>query len=112
MEHKYTIDEYIISCAPSYQERLHQIKEAILSQDASLQERMSWNMPTFWKEKNIIHFALHKNHIGIYPGPKAMEHFQKELSSYQCSKGAFQIPHDQKLPLPLIKAIVKYNLKN
>lgn len=30
-------------------------------------------MPTFWKRHNILHFAAVKKHIGLYPGPAAVE---------------------------------------
>lgn len=30
-------------------------------------------MPTFWKRHNILHFAAAKKHIGLYPGPTAVE---------------------------------------
>ena len=29
------------------------------------------SMPTYWKGRNIIHFAASKKHLGIYPGDKA-----------------------------------------
>lgn len=32
-------------------------------------------MPTFWKRHNILHFAAAKKHIGLYPGPTAVEAF-------------------------------------
>lgn len=39
--------------------------------------RMSWGMPTFGK--NVIHFAAAKRHVGVYPGPEAVEHFGSVL---------------------------------
>jgi uncharacterized protein YdhG (YjbR/CyaY superfamily) len=34
-----------------------------------------------------------KNHLGIYPGAAAMEHFAPRLTEYQPSKGAIQFPY-------------------
>lgn len=42
---------------------------------------------------NLIHFAAQKNHLGIYPGEKAMEHFGPRLTEYKTSKGAVQFPY-------------------
>ena len=50
-------------------------------------------MPTYWKGQNLIHFAAHKNHLGIYPGAEAIKHFAPRLTNYKTSKGAIQFPY-------------------
>ena len=65
-------------------------------------------MPTFWKGRNIIHFAAARNHIGIYPGGEATAVFAKKLTGYKTSKGTIQIRHDQELPLELIAEIATW----
>lgn len=67
-------------------------------------------MPTWWKGHNIIHFAAAKKHIGIYPGPAAVEHFVGELTKcgLKFSKGAIQIPYGDPLPLDLIAKIARW----
>ena len=72
------------------------------------EECISWSMPTYRKKHNIIHFAAHKKHIGIYPGDKAIEHFADRLSDYKTSKGAVQFPYQKTLPLELIGEIAKW----
>ena len=62
-------------------------------------------MPTFWKGRNIIHFAAFRNHIGIYPGGEATQIFADRLTEYKTSKGTIQFPHDGELPLDLIREI-------
>ncbi len=56
-------------------------------------EKIAWGMPTFYYHGNLIHFAAHKHHIGIYPGPKPIELLAERLKSYKTSKGAIQIPY-------------------
>ena len=73
-------------------------------------EKISYGMPTFHYKGNLIHFALYKNHLGLYPGPDAIEHFQDQLTGFKTSKGAIQIPLDQKLPEKLIVDIIDYNV--
>ena len=68
-------------------------------------------MPTYYKDGNIIHFAASKNHIGLYPGEKAVEHFNKELSSYKTNKGTIQIPYDN-IDEQLITSIALWCLEN
>lgn len=50
-------------------------------------------------KNNIIHFAAYKNHIGLYPGDKAIEYFVEQLKEYKTSKGAVQSPYKKPIPL-------------
>ena len=65
-------------------------------------------MPTFWKGRNIIHFAPAKKHIGLYPGAEAVAFFAPLLTGYKTSKGAIQLPNDRELPLELIAEIARW----
>jgi uncharacterized protein YdhG (YjbR/CyaY superfamily) len=59
-------------------------------------------MPTYQRHGNVVHFAMHKNHLGFYPGENAMRHFQRKLEKYKTSKGAVQFPLKGEIPLGLI----------
>lgn len=67
-------------------------------------------MPTYWKDHNIIHFAAQKKHIGLYPGPEAVEFFSEKLKQggLKFSKGSIQIPYSKELPLKLISEIADW----
>lgn len=110
MEYK-TIDEYISSCPKEHQERLNNLRKFISKHLPNATERMSWQMPTFYQKENIIHFCLHKNHIGLYPGAEAVECFKSKLENYKTSKGAVQLPLNQELPYNLIEDILEFRLK-
>ncbi len=69
-------------------------------------------MPTYWKKKNIIHFAAAKKHIGLYPGPEAVEAFKDRLEGYSTSKGVIQLPIGRLLPLELIADIARWGYRN
>lgn len=87
---------------------LNKVRDTLRAALPDAEERISWRMPTYWKKKNIIHFAAFKNHIGIYPGDKAMEHFSDRLKEYKTSKGAWQIPYSKPLPLDLITEMARW----
>ena len=99
------IDEYIVFQDEVVQSRLNLIRDTIRSAIPEATEKISYQMPTYWKGRNIIHFAAAKNHIGIYPGGEATTFFAEKLKDYKTSKGTIQIRHDQELPLDLIKEI-------
>ncbi|MDD6467958.1 MAG: hypothetical protein PUF50_07215 [Erysipelotrichaceae bacterium] len=65
-------------------------------------------MPTYWKKCNLIQFAAHKNHIGLYPKVEAIEAFSNQLQDYKIQKGTIQLPYDQPLPLKLIAEIAQW----
>lgn len=61
-------------------------------------------MPTYWKGHNIVHFAASKKHIGLYPGPVAVEEFAEALKGYKTDKGTIRIPYG-KVDAELIKKL-------
>lgn len=106
-----TIDKYIELCPDNIQNQLQELRLNIKSWIPEATEKISWGMPTFHYHKNIVHFAAHKHHIGIYPGDKAIAFYEKELAAYKTSKGAVQFPYTKKLPYSLIKKLVLYSRK-
>ena len=104
-----TIPEYIAEQDPAIQPRLNTIYDTIRAAIPDAEERLSWGMPTFWKGRNIIHFATAKKHIGLYPGPDAVEAFAENLTEYKTSKGAIQLPNNRDLPLRLIADIARWS---
>lgn len=100
-----TIDEYIQGFDFETQKPLLIVRNCLKEALPEAIEKISWNMPTYWDGRSIIHFAGHKHHIGLYPGPEAITHFSKELHAlgYKYSKGAIQLPYHHPLPCELIK---------
>ena len=107
-----TIPEYISGQDEAIQPRLMEIYSTIRAAIPEAEERISWGMPTFWKGRNIIHFAAAKKHIGIYPGPDAIVEFADQLAEYKTSKGAIQFPNNKALPLELLTSIAKWCYEN
>ena len=105
------IDEYIAGFPEDVQEKLQKIRMTIREAAPDAQEKISYQMPTFYLKGNLVHFAAFKNHIGFYPTPTGTEKFQKELSAYKVSKGTARFPLDKPIPFDLITEIVKFRVK-
>ena len=103
------VEAYIENCPQEHREALYTLREIILAAVPGLTEKISYGMPTFFKKRNIIHFALHTGHIGIYPGPGAIAAFEERLKPYKRSKGAFQIPLGHPLPKQLVMDLARYS---
>ena len=104
------IDEYIATFPEDVQVMLAELRATIQATAPAAEEKISYQMPTFALNGNLVHFAAFKNHIGLYPAPTGMEAFQEELSVYKTGKGSVQFPIDQPLPLDLIRKIVQYRV--
>lgn len=105
------ITEYINLQPQEIQKILNTIRTIILENIPNCEERFSWNMPTFYWKENVVHFAVGKNHIGLYPSPTPIKHFENELKNYKTSKGAIQFPLNQEIPYDLIKQIVLFRVE-
>lgn len=103
-----SIGEYIAGQPKEVQPYLMQIDEAIRKALPDALQKISWSMPTYWKKRNLIQFAAFQKHVGLYPGPEAVEAFAKQLQEYKTSKGAIQLPYNKPLPLPLIGEIAAW----
>ena len=104
------IDEYIAAFPEDTQNLLQQIRETIKKAAPQAEETISYAMPTFKLNGNLVHFAAYKNHIGFYPVPSGIDAFKEELSVFKGAKGSVQFPIDQPMPLKLIADIVKYRV--
>lgn len=106
-----TIDEYIARFPEDIQAILQKIRKIVKKAAPEAQEKISYQMPTFYLHGNLVHFAAFKHHIGFYPTPSGTEKFQNEISKYKAAKGSIQFPLDQPIPYDLITRIVEFRVK-
>ncbi len=102
------ITAYILQSPPSVQDKLNQMRNAILEIVPEATEKISYGMPTFYLNGNLVHFAAFSRHIGFYPGADGIAAFSHEFGTLKFSKGAVQFPLDQPLPLDLVRRITAF----
>ncbi len=105
-----SIDEYIATFPEDRQKILEQMRATIKAAAPDAEEKISYQMPTFYLNGNLVHFAAFKDHIGFYPTPSGTQAFKREISIYQAAKGSIRFPIDEPLPLKLITKIVKFRV--
>jgi uncharacterized protein YdhG (YjbR/CyaY superfamily) len=105
------IDNYIAAFPADVQRLLRQMRDTIRDAAPGAEEAISYGIPTFKQNGNLVHFAAFPHHIGFYATPTGHEAFEKELAVYKQGKGSVQFPLDQPLPLALIRKIVKFRVK-
>lgn len=106
-----TIDEYIKTFPKEIQVILEKMRQTIRKSAPQASETISYRMPTFKLNGNLVHFAAFKHHVGFYPTPSAILKFKKELSPYKFAKGSTQFPLDKPIPIALVKKIVAFRVK-
>lgn len=104
-------DEYIAGFPREVQKHLQQIRATIKKAAPQAEEIISYGMPAFKQNGNLVYFAAWKEHIGFYAAPTGNAAFKEDLKDYHVSKGAIQFPFDKPMPLQLITKIVKYRVK-
>lgn len=97
-----TIDEYIALFPGEVQVVLQKVRQTIRDAAPLAVEKIAWQMPAFYQNGSLIHFAAAKTHVGIYPGAEAMAHFKDRLCGYKTSKGAAQFPFARPVPYDII----------
>ena len=105
------IDEYIGGFPRDVQKILKKIRSTIRKAAPNAEEAISYQIPTFRLNGNLIHFAAYKNHIGVYPAPRAVAAFKKELERYGSSKATIKFPLDESIPYDLITRLVEFRVK-
>ncbi|EMJ99469.1 MULTISPECIES: iron chaperone [unclassified Leptospira] len=105
-----SIDEYIKTFPEEVQAILQELRKTIRETAPDANEKISYQIPTFYLNGNLVHFAAYKNHIGFYPGASGIAKFKKEIDKYKNAKGSVQFPIDQPLPFDLVRKIVKFRV--
>jgi uncharacterized protein YdhG (YjbR/CyaY superfamily) len=105
-----TMDEYISGFPKTVQDILEAMRQTIKESAPDAEEKISYQIPTFTLNGNLVHFAAFKNHIGFYPTPSAIVAFKEELSPYKQAKGSIQFRIDRPIPFDLINEIVRFRV--
>lgn len=105
------VDEYIAGAPQEVQEKLQEIRKIIKSVARNAEEKISYGMPYYSYKGRLAYFAYFKDHISLFAIPPVIENHREELKKYKTSKGTIQFPLDEKLPLALIRKLIKARVK-
>ena len=106
-----TITEYINAAPKEAQKKLREMRACIRTSAPGAKESLKWGMPAFSYRRILVMFAAFKHHIGFYPTPSAVRAFANNLSKFATAKGSIQFPLEKLLPLPLIRKITAFRVR-
>lgn len=105
------VDEYIALAPEDLQDKLNELRKVIKDCAPDVLEKISYGMPYYGYKGRLAYFAYAKKHIGLYLTPPIIEDFKDDLKDYGISTATIRFPHDKKLPIALIKKLVKARMK-
>jgi uncharacterized protein YdhG (YjbR/CyaY superfamily) len=106
-----SITEYINAAPKEAQKKLREMRACIRVSAPGATESLKWGMPAFSYRRILVTFAAHKQHIGFYPTPSAVKAFANDLSKFATASGSIQFPLEKPLPLPLIRKITTFRVR-
>ncbi len=97
----------------SHRKTMLEMRKRILEIVPKAEEVVSYGMPAFKLDGNIVAGILaNKSHIGYYPFSGSVLHlFEKELSGFKTTKSALHIPVDKPLSKTLLSKLIKARIK-
>jgi uncharacterized protein YdhG (YjbR/CyaY superfamily) len=105
------ITEYIEAAPKEAQKKLREMHACIRKAAPGATEGLKWGMPALSYQRILVTFAAFKNHIGFYPTPSAVSAFENDLEKFVTAKGSIQFPLEKPLPLPLIRKITAFRVR-
>jgi uncharacterized protein YndB with AHSA1/START domain/uncharacterized protein YdhG (YjbR/CyaY superfamily) len=106
-----SVDAYIAAAPKEVQPKLREVRAAIIEAAPDAAESISYGMPYYSYKGRLAWFGLHSSHIGLYLRPPVVEEHKSELIGYGTTKSAVHLPLDKKVPVPLIKRLVRASMK-
>lgn len=105
------VDAYIDAAPDDAREKLRQVRRIIRESAPQAQEKLSYGMPYYGYKGRLAYFAYAKKHIGLYIPPPVVNEFKQELKGFKTAKATVQFPLDKKLPVGLIRKLVKARIR-
>ncbi|HVP89812.1 MAG TPA: DUF1801 domain-containing protein [Terriglobales bacterium] len=105
-----TIDEYIASFPADIRRTLRGLRATIRAAAPGAGEKISYGIPTFTLNGNLVHFAAFEKHISFFPTSSGVRAFRRELAAHDLSKGTIRFPLGRPLPLGLVRRIVRFRV--
>ena len=105
------VDAYIATAPKEVRRKLKEIRTVIRKAAPDAEERISYGIPYYGYKGRLAYFAAFKKHIGLYVPTPVIEEHKSELTNYETAKATIRFPLNKKLPLGLIKKLVKARMK-
>ena len=103
-----SVSDYISNAPAWAHSTLQELRRVIKSAAPKSKESMSYHMPYYSQGGRLAYFAAFKNHCSFFwISSSDKKKYAKDLKSMKVVGSTLQIPRGEKVPITLIKKIVK-----
>jgi uncharacterized protein YdhG (YjbR/CyaY superfamily) len=112
MERPASVEAYLDSLTPEQRAALDKLRDAIRAAAPDATEGISYSMAAFKQEgKGLVCYAAFKDHYSLFPmSTQVIADHADELGARATGKGTIRFAYDKRLPVALVKKIVKARL--
>jgi uncharacterized protein YdhG (YjbR/CyaY superfamily) len=104
------VAEYIDAAPKEARKRLREMQACLRQAAPGATESLKWGVPAFSYGRILFTYAAFKNHVSLFPTPRAVRAFAGVLSKFKTSSSTIQFPLDKPLPLFLIRKIALFRV--
>lgn len=104
-----SIDDYLAKLPPDQRQALETLRGQIRASAPQAEEGISYGLPTFKLNGNLVHFGAAAKHCAFYPGG-VVEQFAERLEGFETAKGTIRFQPDAPLPPDLVADIVAFRI--
>jgi len=104
-----SIDDYLARLPADQRAALETLRGQIRALAPDAEEAISYGLPTFKLNGNLVHFGAAATHCAFYPGA-VIDQFADRLEGFETAKGTIRFQPDAPLPPDLIADIVQHRI--
>ncbi|PZR32463.1 iron chaperone [Caulobacter segnis] len=104
-----SVDDYLAKLPADQRAALEILRGQIRALAPEAVEAISYGLPTFKLNGNLVHFGAAAKHCAFYPGAVVTQ-FADRLKGFETAKGTIRFQPDAPLPPDLVAEIVRHRI--
>ena len=102
-----TVEDYVAGFPDDIQQILRHIRQVFVDRVPDAGEKISYQMPTVTMSgEALLYYAAWKQHLGMYPIPRAEPALEEQLAPYRAAKDTVRFAYRKPIPYELIEKMV------
>lgn len=106
-----TVDQYLTGFKGDARKTLDHLREIIRSTAPQSEEVISYGIPTYKLNGMLVSFGGFKEHCSLFGMSSQLGELVTDLKPYQTGPGTLRFEPGKRLPVALIKKVIKLRIK-
>ena len=108
-----SVEDYLAGLSEGPRAALERLRETIRVAAPEATEAIGYQMPAFkTRGRYLVYYAAFRDHYSLFPATEAVkEALGEKLTPYLSGKGTIRFEWDERLPVSLVKKIVKVRVQ-